>query len=107
MLMHPNPSSETVNFPSCRVFIFVSPRLRLAVDHSLRALTVPGSLHRDLGCGALNLAKISFAELDRCCRDVLLQPMQFRRPRNGYDPWLPGKDPRRAQSERVLPSCAE
>jgi hypothetical protein len=46
----------------------------LAVNHSLRALTVPGSLHRDPGRGAFNFAEVSFAEFEGRCRDVLLQP---------------------------------
>src|SRR5579859_1154364 len=50
---------------------FVSPISRLAVNHSLSALAVPGSLDSDLGSGALNFAKISLAELDRCGRDIL------------------------------------
>jgi len=52
-----------------------SPWLRSAVNHSLRALAIPGSFQRDLGCGPLNFAEILFAEFDRCCRDVLLQPL--------------------------------
>jgi hypothetical protein len=47
----------------------------LAIDHSLRALAVTGSLHRNRGGGALNFAEISLAELDGCRRDILLQPM--------------------------------
>ena len=49
------------------VFSFLfSPRFHLAVDHSLRGLAVTGSLQRDPGCGALNLAKVSFTEIDGC-----------------------------------------
>ena len=48
---------------------------RLAIDHPLRALAVTGSFHRYFGCGSLNVAEILFAEFDRCCRDVLPQPM--------------------------------
>src|SRR5689334_16270011 len=73
---------------------------RLAIDHPLRALAVTGSFHRDLGCGPLNFAEILFAEFDRCCREVLLQPMSFRRPWNGHDPRLLSKNPGKCDLSR-------
>jgi len=42
----------------------VALRCRSAVNHSLRVLAVPGSLHLNPGCGALNFMKVSLAELE-------------------------------------------
>src|SRR4051794_14600783 len=46
---------------------------RSPVDHALRALRVPGPLHRDLGRGVFDVTEIALGELDGGRRDILLR----------------------------------
>jgi len=47
-----------------------------ATDELLQMFRVPGSLHRDLGEGAVNVAEIIGRQFDASRSDVLVQPVK-------------------------------
>src|ERR1035438_6576073 len=73
----------------------------LAVDQSLRALAVPGSLDRNLRCGALDVAEIAGRKFHFSGPDVLLDARQLRGTWDGNHPRLLSKHP----GERGLGWC--
>src|SRR6266516_6659453 len=63
---------------------------------------IASSLHRGLGKGAVNLAKIVATQLDVSRAKILFQTMQFRGARYGHNPRLLGEQPRERDLRRRL-----
>src|SRR5437870_6255144 len=61
---------------------------------------IASSLHRGLGKGAVNLAKIVATQLDVSRAKILFQTMQFRGARYGHNPRLLGEQPRERDLRR-------
>src|SRR5437667_10656574 len=68
---------------------------------------IASSLHRGLGKGAVNLAKIVATQLDVSRAKILFQTMQFRGARYGHNPRLLRKQPCEGDLRRccLLPFC--
>src|SRR5579872_3838031 len=64
-----------------------------AADSLLQFLRIARALHRDLGCGAVDLAKIRGAEFDGRGADVLFQPGQLCGAGDGSYPGLLCQEP--------------
>src|SRR6266516_3346290 len=63
---------------------------------------IASSVHRGLGKGAVNLAKIVATQLDVSRAKILFQTMQFRGARYGHNPRLLGEQPRERDLRRRL-----
>jgi hypothetical protein len=64
---------------------------RSATGQLLQMFRVPGSLHRDIGDGTLNVAEIIGSQFNASRSYVLLQPVQFRGAGDRHDPRLLSK----------------
>jgi len=78
-----------------------------ATDELLQMFRVPGSLHRDLGEGAVNVAEIIGRQFDASRSDVLVQPVRLRGPGDRHDPRLLRQQPgnRDLSRRRLFPGC--
>lgn len=56
-------------------------------------LRIAGSLHRDLGHCSFDVAEIAHRQCDTRRSDILLQPVEFCRARDGHDPELLSQQP--------------
>src|SRR6266542_4941022 len=107
----PNPLLApvmTTIFPSMLLFVMVTPA---ADDHQsaprplLELLRIAGALHLDLRRSGVDGADVVGRQLDVRCAEVLLEPIQLRRPGDRNEPRLLRQQPRESdlRRRRALP----
>jgi hypothetical protein len=68
-----------------------------AADSLLQVCRIPGTLHPDLGNGAVDLAEIVGTQFNVSRSGILLQPMQLGGSGDGNDPGLLSPQPSRVK----------